>query len=73
VAVELPGVLPQGMFLLRHGVKQRFAAGAHRAVVNSPSDFCTICASGAQATVSAHQRMKSPRGLPRLTISRQYA
>jgi hypothetical protein len=71
--VELDVVLPQDMFLLRTGVKQRFAAGAHRAVVNSPSDFCIIPTSGAQAIVSEHQLMKSPCGLPRFTISRQYA
>jgi len=70
---ELQVVLPQDMFLLHNGVKQRFAAGAHRAVVNSPSDFRTIPTSGAQAIVSRHQLMKSPCGLPRFTISRQYA
>jgi len=32
-------VLPLDMFHLRNGVKQRLAAGAHRAVVNGPSAF----------------------------------
>ena len=36
VLVELQGVLPQDMFHLRNGAKQRLAAGAHRAVVNGP-------------------------------------
>ena len=35
--VELQVVLPQDMSHLRIGVKQRLAAGAHRAVVNGPS------------------------------------
>src|ERR1700748_1908502 len=52
VLVELQVVLPQGMFHLRKGAKQRLAAGAHRAVVNGPSDFCIIPTLGAQATVS---------------------
>jgi hypothetical protein len=46
----LETVLPQDMFHLRNGAKQRLAAGAHRAVVNGPSDFCTTF--GAQAIVS---------------------
>src|SRR5215207_8162172 len=50
VLVELQVVLPQDMFHLRNGAKQRLAAGAHRAVVNGPSDFCIIPAFGAQAS-----------------------
>jgi hypothetical protein len=38
---ELQIVLPQDMFHLRNGAKQRLAAGAHRAVVSGPSAFCT--------------------------------
>jgi hypothetical protein len=68
VLVESSMVLPQAMFHLLNGAKQRLAAGAHRAVVNGPSDSCIITTSRAQAT---HQLMKSPCGLPRLTISRQ--
>src|ERR1700704_4226042 len=52
VLVELQVVLPQDMFHLRNGAKQRLAAGAHRAVVNGPSDFCTISTFGAQATAT---------------------
>jgi hypothetical protein len=37
--VELQVVLPQDMFHLRNGEKQRLAAGAHRAVVKGPSAF----------------------------------
>src|SRR5882724_9693154 len=44
-------VLPQGMFHLLNGAKQRLAAGAHRAVVNGPSDYCIMAASRAQAIV----------------------
>jgi hypothetical protein len=40
VLVEMGVVLPQDMFHLHNGAKQRLAAGAHRAVVNGPSDFC---------------------------------
>jgi len=50
--VELPIMLPQDMFHLRNGAKQRLAAGAHRAVVNGPSDFCITPTFGAQARVS---------------------
>ena len=46
---------------LRNGAKQRLAAEAHRAVVNGPSDFCTIPTLGAQAT-AAGQLIKSPCG-----------
>src|SRR3954469_14770375 len=49
VVVEL--VLPQGMFHLRDGAKQRLAARADRAVVKGPSDICITPAFGAQATV----------------------
>jgi hypothetical protein len=42
-------VLPQDMFHLRNGAKQRLAAGAHRAVVNGPSAFCITPTFGAQA------------------------
>jgi rhodanese-related sulfurtransferase len=62
VLVELQVVLPQGMFHLRNGAKQRLAAGAHRAVVNSPSDICIIPTFGAQAIVIEYQLTKSPRG-----------
>jgi hypothetical protein len=40
--VECKVGLPQDMFHLRNGAKQRLAAGAHRAVVNGPSAFCII-------------------------------
>jgi hypothetical protein len=46
--VELQIVLPQDMFHLRNGAKQRLAAGAHRAVVNGPSAFFITCTFGAQ-------------------------
>jgi len=49
VYVELDAVLPQVMFHLRIGAKQRLAAGAHRAVVKGPSDFCIMSAAEAQA------------------------
>jgi len=49
VKVGLEMVLPQGMFHLRIGAKQHLAAGAHRAVVNVPSDLCIIPAAGTQA------------------------
>jgi hypothetical protein len=42
VLVDLPTVLPQDMFHLRNGAKQRLAAGAHRAVVKGPRDFCIM-------------------------------
>ena len=60
-------------FHLHNGVKQRLAAEADRAVVNGPSKYCIMCTCGAQAILSDHQPMKSPCGLPRFTISRQYA
>jgi hypothetical protein len=60
-------------FHLHNGVKQRLAAEADRAVVNGPSNYCIMCTCGAQAILSDHQPMKSPCGLPRFTISRQYA
>src|SRR6476620_1353103 len=52
VVVELQIVIPQDMFHLRNGAKQRLAAGAHRAVVNRPSDFCIMPPLGAPAIVS---------------------
>ena len=61
VSVELQVVLPQGMFHLRNGAKQRLAAGAHRAVVKSPSDICIIPTFGAQAIAIEYQLTKSPR------------
>src|ERR1700687_2208524 len=45
--VELQVVLPQDMFHLRNGEKQRLAAGAHRAVVKGPSAFCITPTFGA--------------------------
>jgi hypothetical protein len=53
VLVELQVALPQGMFHLHNGAKQRLAAGAHRAVVNGPSDFDTTPTLAPQAKVSA--------------------
>jgi hypothetical protein len=50
-------VLPQGMFHLRNGAKQRLAAGADRAVVKSPRDISIISTLGAQAIVIAYQLM----------------
>src|SRR5712671_3850487 len=50
VLVELQVVLPQDMFHLRNGAKQRLAAGAHRAVVNGPSAFSITPTFGAQDT-----------------------
>jgi hypothetical protein len=50
-------VLPQGMFHLRNGAKQRLAAGADRAVVKSPRDIPIISTLGAQAIVIAYQLM----------------
>jgi hypothetical protein len=47
--VELQIVLPQDMFHLRNGAKQRLAAGAHRAAVNGPSASCITPTFGAQA------------------------
>jgi hypothetical protein len=73
VLVELPIVLPQDMFHLRNGAKQRLAAGAHRAVVKGPSDFCITPAFGTQATVGRARvgeaartmAVTAPRHLPR--------
>jgi hypothetical protein len=42
-------VLPQDMVSPPNGAKQRLAAGAHRAVVKGPSDFCIMPTSNAQA------------------------
>jgi hypothetical protein len=53
VLVELQVVLPQDMFHLRNGAKQRLAAEAHRAVVNGPSNFCITITLGAQAVASS--------------------
>jgi hypothetical protein len=58
VLVEVLIVLPQDMFHLRNGAKQRLAAGAHRAVVNGPNNFCIMPAFGAQAMSSKHQTHK---------------
>jgi hypothetical protein len=57
--------LPQGMFHLRIGAKQRLAAEAHRAVVKGPRNSCITRLSGAQAIVSGRQPMKPSCGLPR--------
>jgi hypothetical protein len=51
--VELETVLPQDMFHLRNGAKQRLAAGAHRAVVRGPSGFCNTPTFGTPAIVHA--------------------
>jgi hypothetical protein len=67
VVVELQIVLPQDMFHLRNGAKQRLAAGAHRAVVNGPSDLRIILTLGAQATASeinSRSRRAACRALP---------
>jgi hypothetical protein len=42
-------VLPQDMFHLRNGAKQRLAAGAHRVVVNDPRKLGIMPSSGLQA------------------------
>lgn len=47
-------MLPQDMFHLHTGAKQHLAAGAHRAVVNVPSNLCITHSAGAQATVSEY-------------------
>jgi hypothetical protein len=60
--VELPIMLPQDMFHLRNGAKQRLAAGAHRAVVNGPSDFCITPTFGAQARASSETERVSSLG-----------
>jgi hypothetical protein len=81
---ELQILLPQDMFHLRNGAKQRLAAGAHRAVVNGPSAFCITPAFGAQAIASGQaERVRNtllsrptsrPRPLPltRYTLARQF-
>ena len=48
-------MLPQDMFHLHTGAKQHLAAGAHRAVVNVPSNLCITHSAGAQATVSEYE------------------
>jgi hypothetical protein len=58
---ELWIVLPQGMFHLRDGAKQRLAAGAHRAVVNGPSHFRIMSTFGTQASAS-EQLVRYGRG-----------
>jgi hypothetical protein len=63
--VELQVVLPQDMFHLRNGAKQRLAAGAHRAVVNGPNVFCIIPTFGAQAIVSGQAERASSSGQSR--------
>ena len=68
--VELRIVLPQDMFHLRNGAKQRLAAGAHRAVVTGPSAFCITPTFGAQAcqtmlTDSAGRLMNSESKQPK--------
>jgi hypothetical protein len=63
--VELQIVLPQDMFHLRNGAKQRLAAGAHRAVVNGPSAFCITPTFGAQAIVSGQAERVSSSGQSR--------
>jgi hypothetical protein len=60
--VELPIGLPQDMFHLRNGAKQRLAAGAHRAVVKGPSGFCIMAAFGTQAIGSDQARAKAMSG-----------
>jgi hypothetical protein len=60
--VELPIVLPQDMFHLRNGAKQRLAAGAHRAVVNGPSDLRITPTFEAQARVSGETERVSSLG-----------
>ena len=65
VLVELQIVLPHDMFHLRNGVKQRLAAGAHRAVVTGPSAFCITPTFGAQATVSGQAERVSSSGQSR--------
>jgi hypothetical protein len=62
VLVELQVVLPQDMFHLRNGEKQRLAAEAHRAVVNGPSDFFITPTFGAQAIVSGQAEGVSSSG-----------
>jgi hypothetical protein len=72
VQVELEVVLPQDMFHLRIGAKQHLAAGAHRAVVNVPSNLCTMLGSGAQviprrAFLMAHRAVQAASTLELLS------
>jgi hypothetical protein len=53
VLIELHVGLPHDMFHLLSGAKQRLAAGAHRVVVNGPSDFRITPLFGAQAVSGA--------------------
>lgn len=70
VYVELEAVLPQDMFHLHIGAKQHLAAGAHRAVVNVPSDSCITRSVGAQAIVSeyelSHPQQRLGKGRPHI-------
>ena len=70
VLVELQVVLPQDMFHLRNGAKQRLAAGAHRAVVNGPSSFCITPTFGAQAIVSGQAERVSSSGKADIAVAR---
>ena len=62
--VELQIVLPQDMFHLRNGAKQRLAAGAHRAVVNGPSAFSITPTLDAQAWQTKQTDSAASRGMP---------
>jgi hypothetical protein len=68
--VDLQVVLPQDMFHLRDGAKQRLAAGAHRAVVNGPSAFCITPTFGAQAIVSGQAERVSSSGKADSAVAR---
>jgi len=68
--VDLQVVLPQDMFHLRDGAKQRLAAGAHRAVVNGPSVFCITPTFGAQAIVSGQAERVSSSGKADSAVAR---
>jgi hypothetical protein len=70
VLVELQIVLPHDMFHLRNGVKQRLAAGAHRAVVTGPSAFCITPTFGAQATVAVRLNASAHRGKADIAVAR---
>jgi hypothetical protein len=52
--------LPQGMFHLRIGVKQRLAAGAHRAVVKGPNNHRIIPALAAPAIQASFNSSSRP-------------
>jgi hypothetical protein len=67
--VELPIVLPQDMFHLRNGAKQHLAAGAHRAVVNGPSDFSITSTFEAQARVSGETERVSYWGKTDIAVA----